>query len=145
MVQFFLQDVICLSYHSWLDLAAGLFSRKNLARCVGPWRHVSHGIHNETIASRVCKYEAASLRNAWMQEESSKATLFEMHISFCHMTHLGTKNPWTPQLVGVRSSTVGTNACACSSLNFSMARAAGMLPRKIRAKQMSWRMLTCVP
>jgi hypothetical protein len=58
---------------------------------------------------------------------------------------IGTKNPWTPQLVGVRSSTVGINACACSSLNFSMARAAGMLPRKIRAKQMSWRMFTCVP
>ena len=27
-----------------------------------------------------------------MQEESSKATLFEMHISFCHMTHFGS-NP----------------------------------------------------
>ena len=42
------------------------------------------------------------------------------------------ENPWAPQVVGAGSSPVGTNAC--SSLLFSMARAAGTLPTKTSTK-----------
>jgi hypothetical protein len=64
MVQFFLQDVICLSYHSWLDLAAGLFSRKNLARWLVSQLEYGEGSGN---AAKEDQSEADELENAHMR------------------------------------------------------------------------------
>jgi hypothetical protein len=57
-------DVICLSYHSWLDLAAGLFSRKNLARWLVSQLEYGEGSGN---AAKEDQREADELENAHMR------------------------------------------------------------------------------